>query len=129
MTRLELANQIAALINANEDLGAKVWTKNGRVRAYVTKNTGGKRGWIDTGFCEITAAGSVEFCGKVEFELRILGRVELEAIKAMPAAEAEALPEVTANRAAATASRDEDVEQFERSHRTIEARESGREIG
>lgn len=130
MTRTELANQAAAVLNATSDHKGKVWIKNGAVRVYLTSDSGGKKGWQDKGFAEVRPDGVLVLGSSVEFALRY-DKVVLAQLKALEAVAAapEAMPAPMAAPAKAAAAGDETVDQFERSERATFARESAREIG
>jgi hypothetical protein len=58
MTRIDAAEAIAKLINAEENYGARLWTSGNKVRLYL-KLDGGRKGWIDNGFVDLAADGTV----------------------------------------------------------------------
>lgn len=124
MTREELADRVAALINAQGDYVAKAWRGGDRVRVYL-KEDRGRKGMRELGFAEVELGGSLRL-NEVEFKLRY-HRELLAAILALPAAQAEeAIPRTPRT---PEASKDEDIRQFEASERCLDAAECSRELG
>lgn len=59
-TRIEAAQAIAEIINADDNHGAKLWTKETSVRLYLKFNTQAKKGWIDNGFVAFLSDGTID---------------------------------------------------------------------
>jgi len=58
--RIEAAQAIAEIINADDNHGAKLWTKETNVRIYLKFNTQAKKGWIDNGFVAFLPDGTID---------------------------------------------------------------------
>jgi hypothetical protein len=58
MTRIDAAEAIAEIINAEDNYGARVWEAGNKVRIYLKLNTG-RKGWIDNGHIEFATNGTV----------------------------------------------------------------------
>lgn len=130
MTRTELANKVAAVLNATADYRGKFWSKGGNVRVYLTADSGGKKGWQEKGFAEVRPDGVLVLGSEVEFAIRYDKAIlaQLKSLEAV-AAEPEAMPVPAAAPTKAAVAGDETVDQFERSERAAFARESAREVG
>lgn len=60
MNRIEAAEAVRAIINQDDNHGAKLWTKENSVRLYLKFNTQAKKGWIDNGFVAFLPDGTIE---------------------------------------------------------------------
>lgn len=125
MTRIEAANLIASRLNNVADTRAAAWSKGGNVRVYVSRDSGGKKGYVEAGFIEIGFDGSVSVAKTVTFAFRYDKAVLATAVEGVVASP-EAKPAIVSRPAV---SADEDVAAFEESQQAMAAAESARELG
>lgn len=124
--RLPAAKTIADRINEHDDYSAKVWSKNGNVRVYLRRDSGGKKGWIDAGQIDLNPDGTFETNKDATFAFRY-DKEKLEAALhgiEFKSEDAEAIRPV-----APREEMDEDELQMEESMRAAARRESSRELG
>jgi hypothetical protein len=127
-SRIEAATEISSRINANKDYKARVWSKNGQVRVYLTADSGGKKGFVDAGEINVDFDGSIIVSDKTQYALRY-DKAFLASITEGVAAAAEAKPEFVPVARTTNPVRDEDEVAFEQSQRAAYAAESMRELG